>query len=577
MLIPISAHGESAIVQYCTSYKKRVQAYAKTKKSILKRCYAYFKNEFFGDDLLPSLSATGNENDANTNRPEVFIPVTREQIKLLYSYLKLTLFPNNEDYFRVKAKYPSGTPFEYSLTEGLKHLFKEGLITEKLGAFLLDTLWAGFAVAHPTFEEQSYWEWQVELDENDELQARPIEVNNPALLSLDIWNPLMFYLDPQDLTQKNRSWGYFTKTTINQLTDKPFLLNRDAIKNITKSSISGEDTLNIDEYNQMNSTSANTAEMVNCDYYYFPTLCVDDTHFKNVLVTIVNGTILAEFKPNTLPKGMNPVVYCTWMDDRESPYGTGPAEDIKDLQRLINILYNYQIETFARIGNRFIVKDTVDLTNFFGIAGGVATAQNPQQDIVPLTGDYIETAQLSNLIGTLKAEAQLLAGTQNPFQGSSNIDFKKTATEIQLLQENSISIIREIVEHLSNCGIKPILERLGYIAASIYRGPFQVSLSDGNAQVLTDIDLAPLLSGDFTIELVSLNPSQSKQVQADSLLKLTQLISDNPDLLIIAEPVIVQLGLLWGIKDIKKMLSDIREKIGYKDSNTVNEVRHEPG
>jgi hypothetical protein len=250
------------------------------------------------------------------------------------------------------------------------------------------------------------------------------------------------------------------------------------------------------------------------------------------------------------------------MDDRESPYGTGPAEDMIDLQRLINILYNYQVETFARIGNRFIVKDTVDLTNFFGVSGGVATAQNPQQDIIPITGDYAETVHLSNLIGTLKAEAQLIAGTQNPFQGASNIDFKKTATEVQLLQENSISVVREVVEHLSNRGIQPILERLALICSTLFTSPVNLRI-DGTDQEnpFIDVDFSLFKTGDFTIELTSVNPTQSRQVQADNLIKLIQLLTNNPDLLLIAEPVIVQIGLLWGIKDVKKMIDKIKQSL----------------
>lgn len=313
---------------------------------------------------------------------------------------------------------------------------------------------------------------------------------------------------------------------------------------------------NLDEYNQL--STEDDPKTLNCDYYYLPAITLEDIKYQNILVTIINGQVLAEFRPNMMPTGLNPAVYCTWMDDRESPYGTGPAEDIKDIQRLVNILYNYQIETFARIGNRFVVKDTVDITNFFGLAGGVATAQDPHNDIVPITGDYIETTHLANLIGTLKAEAQLLAGTQQPFQGASNIDFRKTATEIQLLQENSIGVVREAVEHLSAQGIQPLLERLMYLASQLYQQPLDFRVE--NNQFMS-VDLTMLATGNFTIELTSVNPSESRQAQAGNLLKLIQLLADKPDLLIVAEPLITQIGLLWGIKDIKQLLTDIKQKI----------------
>jgi hypothetical protein len=333
----------------------------------------------------------------------------------------------------------------------------------------------------------------------------------------------------------------------------PWLMNQPAIEACRGSR---DEAHNLNDYNQLNPTDQDE-KMVDCDYFYFPSIQVDDTLYQNMLATVINGQVLAEFRPNMMPTGVGPVVFCTWMDDRESPYGTGPAEDIKDIQRLVNILYNYQIETYARIGNRFVVKDTVDMTHFFGVSGGVATAQDPHQDIVSITGDYVETTHIANLIGTLKAEAHMLAGTQQPFQGASNIDFRKTATEIQVLQENSIGVVREAVEHLSNRGIQPLLERLMLLASQLHQQPLTFRHEQG--QFMT-VDLGMLASGDFTIELTSINPAESRQAQAGHLMRLMQMMAEKPDLLMVAEPLLVQIGLLWGIKDIRQLIDDIKQR-----------------
>jgi hypothetical protein len=556
MLLSLSEHAQSEVLQHCNAFKKRVMQQASSKKTTMKRCYAYFKSQFYGDDLLPSPTSGKQDNDAASNRPELFIPLTREQLKLLYAYLKLTLFPNNEDYFRVKGKNELAARYEYELTEALKYLFKQSQITEKLGQFIMDTLWAGFAVANPTFETSNRWEWSTEWDEYNQPILTPLLKNDPPKLSLELWNPLAFYIDTSNKGPEHTAWGYFTSRHKDELMSLPWLMNKPGIDACERLNANEH---NLDEYNQLTHTTDNKQSLA-CDYYYFPIMMIEDRTYQNILVTVVNGQILAEFRPNMMPTGLNPVVYCTWMDDRESPYGTGPAEDIKDIQRLVNILYNYQIETFARIGNRFVVKDTVDLTNFFGVAGGVATAQDPQQDIVPITGDYIETTHIANLIGTLKAEAHMLAGTQQPFQGAANIDFKKTATEIQLLQENSISVVREAVEHLSNQGIQPLLERLMLLASQLYQQPLAFRLDNQMNHFLT-VDLSMLASGDFTIELTNINPAESRQAQASNLLRMMQILADKPELLAVAEPILIQIGLLWGLKDIRQILDDIKQRL----------------
>jgi hypothetical protein len=556
--IELSDGEQQQIVSICNRFKQGAIAHAGPKKRMMQRCYAYLKSQFYGDDLLPVPSAIGAEHDNNDNRPEIFIPVVREQVKLLYSQLKMTLLGTGEDYFRVRGKTADAARYEEVLSAGLRYIFKDARIGEKMGQFLLDLIWSGNAIACPVYKQDTLWAW--ELDALNQQFVPKLTVEE-ATLDIDVWDPLHFYIDPGSSDPETARWGYFTTKKLQDVMDQPGVLNQAELSRFNQTTgrtaqmASG---LTLDVYNDLNQDFQDTEAHVEVDQFFFPIIKTDTREYRNMRVSVAGQQVLVEFKPNLMPKGMNPAVFCTWMPDKASPYGTGPVEDIQDLQRLINILYNYQIETFARIGNRFIVREGVDLTQFWGVAGGIATATDPKEDIVALHGDYAETQNIANLIGTLKAEATQLAGSHNPFQGGSQIDFKKTATEIQLLTENSTSVIREVIEHISVMGVQRILERLMLMAADLFMGPITIRQCDESG-VSKDIsvNLGLLKSGDYSLELTTTNASQSRQAQLTGLMQLVQTMTKNPTIVVSAKPLIKKIGVLWGIKDIDQLLEEL--------------------
>jgi hypothetical protein len=573
---------QEEIVSACNQFKIAVLTHAKQKKLTMQRCYAYVKSQFFdASDLLPRPDSAGSDRDNNPERPQVFIPVSREQFKTLYSYLKLTLFPNDEDYFRIRAKSnkvvpnlapvvdphtgelrtPTYPDFEDALTNGVKYIFRDSLITQKMGDFLKDLIWSGNGVGFPTFSQENNWAWSIDTENQ---QYLPSLIEGEPKLNLEIWDPIHFYLDPKAEDKKKAQWGYFTIKKLNEVLDRPYYFNKEKLPDLTQTNFYESQTMEditLNQFNELNTTFLGDDKNLDIDHYYFPYLKTQTREYRNILVSVAGRTTLIEFRPNLTPLGLPPVVHWTWMDDKESPYGTGPIEDISDLQRHINIISNYLIETLARIGNRFIVKSDVDLTNFWGIAGGVATTDNPEGDMIHITGDYIEIEQLMNYIGLLKAEMQTLSGSQDPFQGASNIDFKKTATEIQVLQENAISVIREIVEHVS-VGIQMMLSRFMYLIGDLYKTPIQIRLEDevsGTQSVTVDFSL--LKSGEYTIELIGANPSQSKQAQVQAITELIQGFIQKPEMLAVFKPFVIQ-GLQYqGIKDGAEKIDEVLENL----------------
>lgn len=587
--IQVSEEEQKEIVTICNRFKRSMREYAKEKKRIMRDSYAYSKSKFIGNDLLPLPAADGDDKSLNSNRPQVFIPKTRQLVKTLYSYLKLTLFPNDEDYFRVRGKTAQAAMIEDQLTDGMKYIFKEALITTKLGAWVLNLVSMSNAACLPTIKDEIIYEWQLNPASQ---QYEAIQIDTPPMPDLENLNPLHFYIDPKATDPERAKWGYFGQKKKQEMKDSHFYMNTDdsrmerlATKNIMDQH---EDEVRTFEYADLKSQYEDIEDSVDYDLYYFPFLKTKGMEYRNMLVGVAGEELLVRLHPNVFPRGMNPAVFQTWMPDPQSPYGIGPVEDAMQLQRLINMIYNYTVELLARIGNRFVVDESADLSALWGIAGGVITSKDPKS-IQALTGDYAEPAALMNFCGTLAAELQQVGGSSNPFQGASNVDFKKTATELQILQENSISVIREVVEHVA-VGVQRVLERLMYLCADTYKQPIEIRVDDPVAgPTFQLVDFSVLKSGQFTIELVNVNPSQSKQAQVETLTEVIGLVAGNPMVLPILEPILNKISQLEGIKDGPQMLREMimraqgvmaanaAQQSGVQDEEAGVESSEEPG
>lgn len=571
--IQLSDLEQQQIVSACNRFKKSAQRHAAAKKETIRTCFAYTKNKFIGNDLLPIPSTIGNERDNNSARPQVFIPLARQQLKSIFSQLKLTIFPNDQDYFRVRAKSSQGMGMEDPLTEGLKYIFKEAKISEKLGACLYNLIWSGCFIALPFLKECDYFEWKLDESNPDDLAFVSTHLDDKPCAEVESLNPLNFYIDPNVQNTEQAKWVYVGQKKLQEMLDSTLYFNRDKLSAIStknpKQQNRNSDYISLDQLNGFYAELEDNDDYVVYDLYYFPSLKTETTLYRNIIVGVAGEQILVRFHPNLFPKGLNPAVFCGWMYDTDNPYSIGPIEDLIDIQKTINILWNYKLEVLARAGNRFAVRPNVDLTNFFGVAGGVAVTDDPRGDIFNFSGDYAEISTIDNSIGILKAEGQLVAGAQNPFQGSSSIDYKKTATELQILQENSISILREIIEHISIMGIQRVLERLMYLVADLYQEPVEVPISHPlRGREFQLVDFGVLKSGEFTIEVVSTNPSQSKQAQINGLMQLLELIHTSPDALIVGEPVIEKIGDLVGIKNIRDLLDQIKQRYQLNQQKT---------
>lgn len=204
--IPVDRKEEEQIIEQCNKFLKAVITHSQEKKDIMRTCYAYSKSKLQDGDLLPRLTSTGNrnQNDA-TGRPSIFVPITRQVVKDLYSKCKLSILPNDDEYMRVLSDTEEFEVFEQDLTEGLKKKFKDIGVTEKIGLHILSLLIFGSAASFPDMEDTETWEWNFISGEPEHIDPmtgqlvaatedryEPTVINEEPQPTLEVFNSLNF-------------------------------------------------------------------------------------------------------------------------------------------------------------------------------------------------------------------------------------------------------------------------------------------------------------------------------------------------------------------------------------------------
>lgn len=589
---------EQELLKQCNTFKLNTLSHAKSRKLNQERNYAYFTNQFFGDDLLPLPSSDGDDRNANSYRPQVFIPVTCEQILQIYAYVCTKIFPNDEDFFRVVAKKEEYAVYEDDLTEALKYLFKKNKISEQIKRCILNSLWSGHFVAFPRFEIPEGWQWLAPDPTNPDYKLQKTSLE-PRLI-VDEVNPIHLYLDP--ITTTNPRWMTLGFKKRHEVLNSPFTIeaSKKRVQNVGGSTqpLTSQymEGIPVAVYNQVNSNFIDYEKWVTYDTFYFPYIELAGEAYPNVTVVMVENSIITEFRPN-VAFGESQLVQTPWRHQTESNYGYGPADDMQNMQIILNMLYNYMLEAISRNGNVWGIMEGVDLKNLFGSVARILVTPagvSPREAVMPIQASHEELVVIQNLIGVLKGEMVNIGGSQDPFQGAANIDFKKTATEIQVLQSNAVSRTNEGTEHIGINGVAPVLEKLAFLAAHLFQGPITVRIDNPKAapiipgqkpgpqdiqaaqaqqaamqgqpaQVPTgpffrQIDLSVLRSGEFTIELTGMNSAQSKAAESQLLMEMIQMIASNPQGAILAEGPMEKVAILNGFKEFPEVFDGFKQK-----------------
>jgi hypothetical protein len=608
--IAVDDNEQVEIVNICNLFKNSVQSAALAKKEIMRRGYFYYKSKLCDGDLLPTPSTEDDDKDADNSRPQIFLPMARQQAKLIEAAIIMSLMPNDEDYFTIKAKsnkvvpeeyqrhqeyeaaleayqnalkhgvqtMPDGSPlappipppplkytdFEVPLQNGLKYVFKTQQIRAKLATSLRYAVAMGLSAPYPCIDYDVDYVWELNKDTGAYIQNTKKKDFKIDLVNFD---PMGFYPEPYAKDPEKSKWVYMGRKKLIEVLDSDLYFNKEKAKSLAYENSSQYNlnlSINVNAATDIQPTTYDFEKSFDYDFYYFPYLKTSKKEYRNIVVGVLQSVALIRFMPNLTPEGRNPCPYFTYAEDIETPYGIGPMEEVMDIQKTINLMINYSVDVLSRIGNRFIATPDTDFTNLFGITGGVVTAENVE-NVKAIIGDYVEIDKIQNMIGVLKSEAQQVAGGNVTFQGSNNIDVRKTATEINVDEQNSRSLDRNTIEHIGTTGIQRVLDLLMRLVGAYYPDNYRIRVDvPGGKPEFKEVPFGLLSSGEYVIELTGTNPSQSKQAQVQGLMQLGQIIManmGNPVALRAIEPIIKKVGILEGFNGIQDLLDEVTKAI----------------
>lgn len=560
---------QQAWVSKCNELKSSWVSSANNKKDIMYRCIRYSRNQLMDDDLLPIPSTSGSQNDNNKKRPQIFIPTMQQTLMLLHSQISLALFPNDEDYFRIRSKSADGVQLEDQLTDGFKYLLKKAKFSNKMSGVVWNAAITGLFCAKPyiRFEDTTQWrlEWTQD-EETGELKRayKEYDIKENPELDVQCINPLNFYIDPIESNPQRSKWFYIDRVKIRDLMDESIFINQDKLKEIASTTFSTGNG-----YYDMNLTNGNTSaqrdveDSVEYVEYYFPQITIgtgaNEKTYRNWLVGIAGGQTVVRNHPNLYPRGLNPAVFTSWIYDSTNPYGIGPGERMMGLQYYVNLMENFKIEDLARNSNLNVTTKDADLRQFNGVVGGVIRTEDPSRDFVRIPYNAATFQAVTEYTGILKGEMQASSGSQANFQGASNFDTPRTATEIDTYEGINRTNNNQVKQHLG-AFVEQTLTLMMHLAADSFQEPLEVPIDQPNGQKsYVPVDFTPLKSGNFVVEIVSVNPAQSRQAQVDGLLQIVKMIPD-PETLQIMEPVLHEFGILLGLKNIDQLLRETMER-----------------
>ena len=203
------------------------------------------------------------------------------------------------------------------------------------------------------------------------------------------------------------------------------------------------------------------------------------TYFNHIAV-VGNKQTLLRFEPNPNLHGQCPWDVLNLYEDPNEPIGFGAVESILDLNDALQAFFNHAIEISAFTANPCFkgMDDGTNLDNVSISPGAVVPVTN-MNNLQPLNsgGD----AQIAmNQVGFLMAQISDLTGSNKAF---TNQNYQKSATEIKVLSNQESGRNSEMLEHIGNDFIVPVLTKWIQLNQQYMDQQVEIRVVDPNPQM----------------------------------------------------------------------------------------------
>lgn len=203
------------------------------------------------------------------------------------------------------------------------------------------------------------------------------------------------------------------------------------------------------------------------------------TYFNHIAV-VGNKSTLLRFEPNPNLHGKCPWDVLNLYDDPNEPVGFGAVESILDLNDALQAFFNHGIEISAFTANPCFkaMDDGTNLDNIALAPGAVIPVTN-MNNLQPLnTGGDAEVSMRQ--VGFLMAQMSDMTGANKAF---TNENYQKSATEINILSNQESGRNTEMLEHIGNDFIVPVLTKWIQLNQQYMDQAVEVRIVDPNPQM----------------------------------------------------------------------------------------------
>lgn len=234
----------------------------------------------------------------------------------------------------------------------------------------------------------------------------------------------------------------------------------------------------------------------------------------SAVVTVLGSKVLRAM-PNPFD-GRLPFDFCYWQEQEDSIWGSGIYEAIRDDQSMMNFIYGMIVEgkTMASQPMFAINPNAFDSTqdDFYDVFPGkifrMKTGESVNDAFRPVTIPDV-TNGLVDLLRIIERNTDLASGQMPIGMGAGSQYQTKTATGMQILNENQNKLTTGVVRSLNN------------LVTSNVQAVYHWLMADSD-------DIA--IKGDFLCQAKSYDTFMAKEVTIQQVLQLIQVVGQVPEM-----------------------------------------------
>lgn len=501
-----------------------------------------------------------NIEDNRKWRSKIYIPLCYEAVTNIYSNLKRSLFPTDSSFFAVDATTEDASYHTNVIKSWLLHQLDEMNFITKFGKFLKQLVVIGNSAA------VIYWKTvsrkvreKVVIPELDENGVQIGEKTTMQLVERVVYdgpefetiNMLDVVFDPAALNWEDGMVIHRVYRTFDQIKANPVYKNIDGLRNPTE--------ITKDRYLNDSETAFNFGDSMDKKssliklYSAYGDFKVGDEIYYDHIAVVANDEYLIRFEPNPYPA--KPFIFCVYESIPNEVYGTGAIEPGLGIQYLVNTFSNQKADVLSLLINgmwAYVDDGIIDPEEIVAKPGALIPVKDVA-NIRPLVPDT-NVVLSYNEISQLKAEFQEITGATKYFTGGPNLDFSKTATEINALQNAGIMRFSEVIQNIEINALARVVKLV-----FLYNGLFNTLAGEVNA----DVDgyqnfiknAQEMLNSNYRFRIIGSNSTISKEIKLSKLTEFLKMITGNPTFA-------SQINVMALVKQLYR-------ELGFKDENLI--------